>query len=103
MREYRRIEDMNPEIRAFFESVGTLKLDDEETPEICFCKPYNGEPEHSIAITVSELRWLRGTVEDEYIDSVCKNRPGDEWLYRGLHGWISEEEMLRLIKLKAFL
>lgn len=102
MKRYRRIEDMHPQIRAFFESVGKLELDDEETPEICFLKPYNDTPKHSIAISVAELRWL-GCEENDSLKSLCEGRPGDEWLYWGVSGWVSEEEMLRIIKLKAFL
>ncbi len=103
MIKYLRIEDMHPKIKAFFESVGELKLDDEKNPHICLLRPNNGEPGHSIAITVSELKWLDfGTRtyahlwEDPY-------RQHDKWLYWGVDKWVKEEEMLKIIKLKAFL
>lgn len=102
MKRYRRIEDMHPEIRAFFESMGQLKLDDEETPEICFVKPNNGAPGYSIAMSVAEFRWL-DFAGDNYLKLLCEGRPGDEWLYLVADRWFSEEDTLRIIKLKAFL
>lgn len=90
---------MPSQIKDFFESAGKLELDDEETPEICFLKPYDGTYGHAIAMSVSEFIWINCG----QINSLCEGRPGDEWLYWGGSGWVSEEEMLSLIEARTLI
>ncbi len=103
MTRYLRIEDIHPEIRAFFESVGKLVLDDEETPSMCFLRPHDGTPGYSVAMTLSELKWL--DFEPRAFAHLWEdpNRRHDKWLYFAVNKWVIEDEMLRIIKLKAFL
>jgi hypothetical protein len=101
MIKYLRIEDMHPKIRAFFERAGKLKLDDEETPEMVFLTPNGDIHGHSIAISAAELKWLED--EPRVYAKLWENCPPDKWLYWGVDKWVTEEEMLKIIKLKAFI
>lgn len=102
MHDFRKIEDMPSQIRAFFESKGKLELDDEETPSVCYLLPNDGSYKQSIAMTVSELKWISGGFLDGNYNKLCEGLSEHEWLYWGVDDWVSEKEMLRLLKIKVF-
>lgn len=98
--QYGSLETMHPEIRAFYEAHGSLKLDYPESPTMIFYTPEGEEHGYSIAISVAECSWLYHF--DQNNIELRKGRPSNEWLYFGPNGIVAEEEMLKLIKLVAF-
>jgi len=98
--KYGSIESMHPDIRAFFEARGRLELDDPKTPTMILLHPKDSKPGRYIAMSVHECSWLFHF--DQYYIDLRKGRRAIDWLYWGADKWVSEEDMLKLIKLVVF-